>query len=122
MLTAEDLKEIGQYINRKMEKATAKIQNERNAKIVNYKIRAFIENIRDKMKRFEPVTLVDHQQTVVNKASQLDRIEITIGQVLNTVQGIAKGRPVAVEMKGMDESQSQTSVGPDLELEQVPNR
>ena len=60
MLTGEDLKEIGQFINRKMEKATSKIQNERNAKIVNYKIRAFIENIRDKLKRFEPVSLVDH--------------------------------------------------------------
>ena len=79
MLTAEDLKEIGQYINRKLEKTLSKIQNERNAKIVNYKIRAFIENIRDKMKRFEPVSIVDHSQTVINKASQLDRIEMTIG-------------------------------------------
>ncbi len=88
MLTTEDLSEIKVYIDRKMEKTLSKIQNERNAKIVNYKIRAFIENVRDKLKRFEPVSLVDHGQTIVNKASQLDRIEMTIGQVLNTVQKV----------------------------------
>ena len=79
MLAVEDLREIAEYFNSKMEKTIEKVANERNAKIVNYKIRAFIENIRDKLKRFEPVSLVDHQSTVVNKASQLDRIEMTIG-------------------------------------------
>ena len=97
MLTTEDLKEIGQYINLKLEKTVSKIQNERNAKIVNYKIRAFIEKIRDKLKRFEPVSIVDHSQTIVNKASQLDRIEMTIGQVLNTVQRIAKVEETPLE-------------------------
>ena len=79
MLTADDLKEMGAFINRKMEKTTLRISNERNAKIINYKIRAFIEVVRDKLKRFEPVSLVDNGQTIVNKASQLDRIELTIG-------------------------------------------
>lgn len=60
MLTADDLKEMGAFINRKMEKTTLRIQNERNAKIINYKIRAFIEVVRDKLKRFEPVSLVDN--------------------------------------------------------------
>ena len=60
MLTAEDLKEIGSFINRKLEKTNTRISNERNAKIINYKIRAFIETVRDKLKRFEPVSLVDH--------------------------------------------------------------
>ena len=80
-----------------MEKAISKISNERNAKIVNYKIRAFIENIRDKLKRFEPVSLVDHQNTIANKASQLDRIELTIGQVLNTVQRFTKTEETPLE-------------------------
>ena len=61
MLTADDLKEIGSFINRKLEKTNTRISNERNAKIINYKIRAFIEIVRDKMKRFEPVSLGDHQ-------------------------------------------------------------
>ena len=60
MLTADDLKEMGAFINRKMEKTTLRISNERNAKIINYKIRAFIEVVRDKLKRFEPVSLVDN--------------------------------------------------------------
>lgn len=101
MLTADDLKEIGNYITRKMEKTVSKIQTERNAKIVNYKIRAFIEEVRDKLKRFEPISFVDHQQTVVNKASQLDRMELTIGQVLNTVQKLSNQEvtPITVELK-----------------------
>ena len=69
MLTVDDLKEISTYFNRKVEKTQEKISGERNAKIVNYKIRAFIENVRDKLKRFEPVSFVDHSQTIVNKAS-----------------------------------------------------
>ena len=90
MLTADDLKEIGNHFTLRMEKTVSKIKHERNPKIVNYKIRAFIENIRDKLKRFEPISLVDYPSTVVNKGSQLDRIELTIGQVLNTVQKFFK--------------------------------
>ena len=99
MLTGEDLQEIGQYFNSKLEKTVQKIENERNAKIVNYKIRAFIENVRDKLKRFEPISLVDHSNTIVNKASQLDRIELTIGQVLNTVQKLSNVNMEPVNME-----------------------
>jgi hypothetical protein len=41
----------------------------------------FIEKLRDKLKKFEPVTLIDHSQGLINKASQLDRVELTIGQL-----------------------------------------
>ena len=58
MLTSEDLKEIGSFMSRKLEKTNTRIANERNAKIINYKIRAFIEVVRDKLKRFEPISLV----------------------------------------------------------------
>ena len=64
----------------------------------------------------------------MNKASQLDRIEMTIGQVLNTVQGIATSRKIAVNVKGvMDESPSESSLPhqhqqSDLDQEQVPSR
>ena len=102
MLTSEDLQEIGQYFNSKLEKTKAKIQNERNAKIINYKIRAFIENVRDKLKRFEPISLVDHQNTISNKASQLDRIELTIGQVLNTVQKLTNIEATPMESPSQD--------------------
>jgi len=121
MLTADDLSEIKQYFDRKMGKTLAKIQNERNAKIVNYKIRAFIENVRDKLKRFEPVSLVDHGQTIVNKASQLDRIEITIGQVLNTVQKIN----VPLDTPFLAQNTSQTQLTPaetEADVDQAPSR
>ena len=86
MLCEEDLNEMSQFFNAKLAATIDKIKGERNAKIVNYKIRSFIEKVRDKLKRFEPVTFIDGQQTVMNKASQMDRIELTIGQVLNEVQ------------------------------------
>ena len=91
MLCEEDLNEISQFFNSKLQTTKDKIKGERNAKIVNYKIRSFIEKIRDKLKRFEPVTFIDGNQTVVNKASQMDRIEMTIGQVLNQVQKLQTG-------------------------------
>ena len=91
MLCEEDLNEISQFFNAKLQATKDKIKGERNAKIVNYKIRSFIEKIRDKLKRFEPVTFIDGNQTVMNKASQMDRIELTIGQVLNEVQKLQTG-------------------------------
>lgn len=123
MLTTEDLSEIKTYFDRKMEKTLSKIQNERNAKIVNYKIRAFIENVRDKLKRFEPVSLVDHGQTIVNKASQLDRIEMTIGQVLNTVQKVVSNFDTPYLNNGDNTSLSNlTPMETEGDVDQAPSR
>ncbi len=124
MLTTEDLSEIKVYFDRKMEKTLGKIQNERNAKIVNYKIRAFIENVRDKLKRFEPVSLVDHGQTIVNKASQLDRIEMTIGQVLNTVQKVVNNSDSPFSNNGGDNASlsNQTPMQTEGDFDQAPSR
>jgi len=91
MLGQDDLNEINNFFKAKLSATTEKIKGERNPKIVNYKIRSFIEKIRDKLKKYEPVTFIDSQQTIVNKANQLDRIELTVGQVLNEVQKLAHG-------------------------------
>ena len=48
-----------------------------NPKIVNYKIRAFIEKIRDNLKNYEPASIAT-MATVSQKASQIDRMEITL--------------------------------------------
>ena len=81
MLVEEDLVAIVEFVNAKSAKVLARLKEEKNQKIVNYSIRMFIEKLRDKLKRFEPVTLVDNNQTLINKATQLDRVELTIGQL-----------------------------------------
>ena len=69
MLGQDDLNEINNFFITKLSTTTEKIKGERNPKIVNYKIRSFIEKIRDKLKKYEPVTFIDSQQTVANKAN-----------------------------------------------------
>ena len=81
MLGIEELYSIVDFVNTRSTKIIDRLNEEKNAKIINYSIRMFIEKVRDKLKRFEPVTLVDHSSTIVNKASQLDRVELTIGQL-----------------------------------------
>ena len=81
MLVEEDLVAIVEFVNAKSAKVLARLKEEKNQKIVNYSIRMFNEKLRDKLKRFEPVTLVDNNQTLINKATQLDRVELTIGQL-----------------------------------------
>ena len=81
MLGIGDLYEIVDFVNEKSKKVIDRYEEEKNAKIANYAIRMFIEKLRDKLKKFEPVTLIDHSQGLINKASQLDRVELTIGQL-----------------------------------------
>ena len=108
--------EIGDFFNKKLQKTRAKIRGEHNAKIVNYKIRAFIENVRDKLQRFEPASFVDHKQSTLGAESQLDRIEQTVTQVLKAVKGESAtplAEPQARDMQSAIEQaeyQSQTSM------------
>ena len=57
MLCTDDLLQINEFFQARFQKTLATVRGSDNPKIVNYKIRAFIEKIRDNLKNYEPISI-----------------------------------------------------------------
>ena len=85
MLGLEDLHEIGEWFSQKYTKTMEKVKQEGNPKIVSFKIRSFIEMLRDKLHGYEPQQADYGGRQDIAGSNQLDRIEASINEVLTQV-------------------------------------
>ena len=53
MLTIEDLDQMSTYFNEALQKTKKKVTEESNPKIVNFKIRSFLEKVKDLLFKYD---------------------------------------------------------------------
>lgn len=80
MLTEDDLEKMSVFFNEAVYKTKKKVKDETNPKIVNFKIRSFLEKVKDLLLQFDdsPTQGLVHFEKPENDTSQLERIEKTI--------------------------------------------
>jgi hypothetical protein len=80
MLTEDDLEKMSVFFNEAVYKTKKKVKDETNPKIVNFKIRSFLEKVKDLILQFDdsPTQGLVHFEKPEHDTSQLERIEKTI--------------------------------------------
>ena len=82
MLSIEDLNYISEFFSEALSKTKKKVKDESNPKIVNFKIRSFLEKVKDLITKFdEALTTSQPPLVTVDESPQLERIEKTIAQL-----------------------------------------
>ena len=80
--------DIGDWFKSRYQKTIEKIQHEQNPKLVSFKVRSFIEKLRDLLQRYEPLA---HSDIPPSKQSQLDRIEKSIAELQGSIGKMSAG-------------------------------
>ena len=82
MLSIDDLDNISEFFTEFLSKTKKKVKDESNPKIVNFKIRSFLEKIKDLIAKFDEAPTTSHPPLVTaDEFPQLERIEKTIAQL-----------------------------------------